>query len=131
VVVAILVISYASSMRAYLHQRSQILASKEQIAADSAKIDALKTEKARWNDPAYIEQQARERFGWVMPGQTAYQVLDSNGDPLTGDDKLTDPASIAQPQPDPWWVKVRDSVDAVDHPQKLVKRTPATNIGPK
>jgi cell division protein FtsB len=128
VVFAILVISYASSMRAYLHQRSQIMDSQAQIARDKDKIAALKAEKKRWNDPAFIEQQARERFGWVMPGETAYQVLDANGNPLTGDDKLTDPSTIARPKPQAWWVKVRESVDGADHPQKLVKPTPATHL---
>jgi cell division protein FtsB len=131
VVLAILVISYASSMRAYLHQRSQILDAKAQIARDRGRISALEAEKRRWSDPAYVEQQARERFGWVMPGEKAYQVLDANGDPLTGTDQLTDPSTIAQPHKAAWWAKVRESVDAVDHPKKLVKPTPATHLTPK
>lgn len=128
VVVAVLVISYASSMRAYLHQRSQILESKAQIARDTSRINELKEEKRRWNDPAYVEQQARERFGWVLPGETAYQVLDANGNPLTGDDQLTDPNSVARVKKDAWWAKVRESVDAADHPKKLVKPTPAKHL---
>jgi len=124
-----LVVSYASSMRAYLHQRSQILESKAQIARDSSRIKELQDEKRRWSEPAYVEQQARERFGWVLPGETAYQVLDANGNPLTGDDQLTDPSSVGQqPKKDAWWVKVRASVDLADHPKKLVKKTPATHL---
>ena len=130
VVFAILVISYASSMRAYLHQRSQIQESRAQIIEEKAKIKALNTEKSRWDDPSFIEQQARARFGWVLPGETGYQVTDANGNPLTGEDKLTDPDTIAQPKKDAWWVEVGDTVDAADHPKKLVKPTPATKLGP-
>ncbi len=130
VVLAILVISYASSMRAYLQQRSQINELQAQIAREEASIAAAEQEKRRWQDPAFIEQQARERFGWVLPGETAYQVLDENGDPLTGDDQLTDPASVAPEAPEAWWSKVRESVDAADHPEKLVKPKPATSITP-
>jgi cell division protein FtsB len=130
VVFAVLVISYASSMRAYLQQRSHINDLKVQIAEAKADIAVSQREKHRWNDPAYVEQQARERFGWVKPGETAYQVLDSNGKPLTGDDKLTDPSTIAPPKPEAWWSKVHASLDAADHPEKLVRPTPATKITP-
>jgi len=130
VVFAILVISYASSMRAYLQQRAHINELQAQIAQEEASIAAAQQEKRRWQDPAFIEQQARERFGWVLPGETAYQVLDENGDPLTGEDQLTDPASVAPEPPEAWWSKIRESVDAADHPEKLVKPKPATSITP-
>lgn len=130
VVFAVLVISYASSMRAYLDQRSEIDQLNRQIASSKADIAKAQREKRRWQDPAYVEQQARERFGWVMPGETAYQVLDANGNPLTGDDELTDPSTIAPHKPEAWWTKVHDSMDAADHPEKRIKPTPVTKITP-
>jgi cell division protein FtsB len=133
VVFAILVVSYASSMRAYLQQRSHINDLKVQIAKSESDIEASRREKQRWNDPAFVAQQARQRFGWVLPGETAYQVLDSNGNPLTGDDALTDPSTIAHKKGEPpaWWSKVRDTMEAADHPKKLVKPpTPVTKITP-
>ena len=123
-------VSYASSMRAYLRQREHINDLKSQIARAEADIAVAKREKRRWADPAYVEQQARERFGWLMPGETGYQVIDSNGKPLTGKDALTDPASVAPERPDAWWTKVRVSLDAADHPEKLVKPPPVTSIKP-
>jgi cell division protein FtsB len=74
--VAVLTVSYASSMRAYLQQRSHINDLKEQIAARQSAIDDLEREKQRWHDPAFVAAQARERFGYVMPGETSYVVLD-------------------------------------------------------
>jgi hypothetical protein len=128
VVFAILVVSYASSMRAYLRQREHINELKSQIATAEADIAVAKREQRRWSDPAYVEQQARERFGWLLPGETGYQVIGSDGKPLTGHDTLTDPSSIAPPKPDGWWTKVRASLDAADHPEKLVRPKPATSI---
>ena len=130
VVFAILVIAYASSMRAYLHQRALINNLNAQIAQAETNINALQLEKNRWRDPAYVEQQARLRFGWVLPGQTAYQVLDQNGNPLTGGNELTDPTTIDPNKPEAWWSKVQQSLDAADHPEKLVKPTPVTTIAP-
>ena len=130
VVFALLVISYASSMRAYLQQREQINALKQQIASSKANIAVAEREKERWRDPAYVEAQARERFGWVMPGETSYEVIGPDGKPLTGDDQLTDPASIARPKPKAWWSKAYSTLEAADHPEKNIRPTPATRITP-
>jgi cell division protein FtsB len=130
VVFAILVISYASSMRAYLQQRDHINELKQQIASSKASIADAEREKRRWRDPAYVEAQARERFGWVLPGETSYQVLDANGNPLTGEDELTDPDSIAPSKPKAWWTKAYSTLEAADHPEKKVTPTPATRITP-
>lgn len=116
---ALLVISYASSMRAYLHQRAHIRELNAQIAGYNLDIKSAQLERERWKSAGFIEQQARARFGWVMPGETAYQVLDGNGNPLTAD-KLADPSTIAQEpaKPEAWWTKIGDSVKGADQPPK-------------
>jgi cell division protein FtsB len=130
VVLAVLVVSYASSMRAYLQQREHINALHQRIASSKADIAASEREKRRWQDPAYVEAQARARFGWVLPGETSYQVLDANGNPLTSDDELTDPASIAPEKPKAWWSKAYSTLEAADHPEKSIVPTPARKITP-
>jgi cell division protein FtsB len=126
VVAAVLVVSYASSMRAYLEQRSQINDLRAQIASSSKDISTLEREKRRWNDKAYVEAQARERLGWVLPGETSYQVIDRDGKPLERTDDLGDPSSVAKPLPDPWWSKVYGTVESADHPEDIP--VPATRI---
>ncbi len=101
VVLAVLVVSYASSMRAYLQQRAHINDLHARIDSSQRDIKALEREKRRWQDDAYVETQARERFGWVMPGETGYQVIDRNGRPMERGDELTDPDSMAQAGPGP------------------------------
>ncbi len=128
VVLAVLVVSYASSMRAYLQQRSHINDLRAQIDSSERDIRALEREKRRWDDPAYVETQARERFGWVLPGETSYQVIDRDGNPLERSDELTDPDSVARQVPDPWWDKVYGTLEAADHPKKAP--APKTNITP-
>ena len=131
VVIAVLVISYASSMRAYLQQREQIHSLQDRIAASKVDIAKAEREKRRWQDPAYVEAQARARFGWVLPGETSYQVLDANGQPLTGDDELTDPATVAPAKPKAWWGMAYSTLQAADHPEKKITPAPATRITPK
>ncbi len=130
VVFAVLVVSYASSMRAFLQQREHIASLEAKIAASKKSIAEAEREKRRWKDPAYVEAQARSRFGWVLPGETSYQVLDADGTPLTGADELTDPATVAPDAPVAWWSKVGASLDAADHPEKQVKPTPVDRIKP-
>ncbi len=128
VVLAVLVVSYASSMRAYLQQRSHIADLRSQIDSSQRDITALEREKRRWQDDAYVEKQARERFGWVLPGETSYQVIGRDGKPLESSDELTDPNSVARQVPDAWWDKVYGTIEAADHPKKAP--TPASRITP-
>jgi cell division protein FtsB len=128
VVVAVLVVSYASSMRAYMQQRSHINDLRAQIDSSERDIKALEREKRRWQDDEYVKSQARERFGWVMPGETSYQVIDRDGKPLERGDELTDPDTVARSLPAPWWDKVYGTLEVADHPERV--QTPATRITP-
>jgi cell division protein FtsB len=128
VVVAVLVVSYASSMRAYLEQRSHMNDLRAQIVDSQRDIKTLEREKRRWSDEKYVEMQARERFGWSMPGETSYQVIDRDGKPLERGDGLSDPDAVAGQVPDPWWDKVYRTLEDADHPQK--KSAPAQDITP-
>jgi cell division protein FtsB len=130
VVFAVLVISYASSMRAYLQQRTHVSDLTAQITSSKKAIADLEQEKARWHDDAYVEQQARERFGWVLPGETAYQVLGPDGKPVEGTDRLGDPAALHQKTPEAWWGKAYATLEEADHPHRDDKPPPLSKITP-
>jgi cell division protein FtsB len=116
--IAVLTVSYASSLRAYLQQRGHISDLKSQIAERSASIGDLEREKKRWKDDAFLEQQARERFGFVFPGETSYQVLDTDGKPLGGMDRLHDASEVVKTEPTPWWDTAWESVELAGNPAK-------------
>ncbi|WP_413318858.1 septum formation initiator family protein [Agrococcus sp. 1P02AA] len=59
-----------------LEQRRDIAALEAQVAAQQANVESLETEVARWDDPAYIEAQARDRLFFVYPGETSFVLLD-------------------------------------------------------
>lgn len=117
-VLAVLAVSYASSMRAYITQRAHIQDLKTAIAARETNIDALEREKRRWEDPAFVRAQARERFGYLMPGETGYQVLGADGKPLQAPSELTDPDDVVKVVPRPWWGDAWDSVELAGHPPR-------------
>ena len=115
-VLAVLTVSYASSMRAYVQQRAHITELKTLIAQREVSIDDLEREKRRWDDPAYVQQQARERFGYVMPGETSYVVLGADGKPLESRGTLTDPETVLARTPTPWWDNAWKSVELAGLP---------------
>lgn len=46
--------------------------------AKDAVVD-MQAERDRWQDPAYIRSQARDRLYYVLPGEVSYLVMDSDG----------------------------------------------------
>jgi cell division protein FtsL len=134
-VLAVLGVSYASSIRAWLNLRSEQNSLTAQIAAQRAAIAALKQQQARWSDPAYIETMARLRFGWVMPGEHSYRVIGKDGTVLkVGNDTLTDTFSDSGTAQPPWWAGAAGSLVRADAPPAPEKpahptRHPAKRIG--
>jgi hypothetical protein len=118
-VLAVLMVSYASSMRAYLEQKDHLESLRASIADSEQNIEALQREKRRWNDPAYLEAQATQRFGWVMPGEIGFQVIDENGEPLHHEDTLSDPDALEVVNEPAWWETAWRSMEAAGNPEDV------------
>jgi hypothetical protein len=131
VVAAVLLVSYASSVRAWLAQRGEIALLQDQISERRAAVVSLRAEMRRWRDPAYVEAQARERFGWVMPGEKGYRVLGLDGRPL-GVPLVAGDATADAGASEDWWNTVWGSVEAAGREPKSAAETradtPATRI---
>jgi cell division protein FtsB len=117
VVLLILTISYASSLRIYFAQAHEIAATKAEIAERQQRIVVLEGELARWQDVNYVRTQARDRLGWVVPGEIGYKVIDADGKPLGGGAEISaEAAEPVEPAGDAWWAKLWGSVAAADQP---------------
>ena len=129
-VLSVLTISYASSLKAYFQQHSQIQQLRSQIASSESDIHRLESEKTRWNDPAYVREQARARFGYLMPGQTSYVVIGDDGKPLAAQSTLSDPHTSTSSTPTAWWTTEWRSVQlAGDPPTDRPKKKPLKYLG--
>jgi TolA-binding protein len=115
-VLSVLTISYASSLKAYFQQHSQIQSLREQIASSQSSIHELESEKQRWQDPAYVKEQARARFGYLMPGETSYVVIGADGKPLSTESTLSDPRTTSSTNPTAWWTTEWRSVELAGNP---------------
>ena len=75
-IVILLVVVLASPIQRYLHSRSDVGNAAQQLQHDRQQLKQLSAQQARWGDPGYIQQQARVRLQYAMPGDTVYVVVD-------------------------------------------------------
>jgi hypothetical protein len=118
-VLAVLAVSYASSMRAYLEQKQHLQELRESIADSRKNIAALQREKRRWKDPAFVEAQATQRLSWVMPGEISFQVIGEDGRPLDHEDTLSDPDAIDVENEAAWWETAWQTMEAAGNPEDV------------
>ena len=71
-----LVVALAYPMRKYVSQRGEIEEQQRQAREARERVERLRDEKARWQDPAYVERQAREHLHYVRPGEKGYSVVE-------------------------------------------------------
>lgn len=74
-VTAALVMSLAFPVREYLAQRAAISAAEERAEMLESRVGNLQDQVDRWQDDDFVEQQARERLHYVMPGETGLVLL--------------------------------------------------------
>jgi cell division protein FtsB len=112
-IVGFLAVLLVPTVRAYLGQEGKINSLRDQVTAQERSVAALQAEKQRWQDPAYIEQQARQRLKFVKVGEKAYTVIDAQ--PRSADVPVIQAAS-GVPDDLPWYDAVWGSVHAADVP---------------
>jgi cell division protein FtsL len=106
VVICVIALSLAYPVREYIAQRRQIdqlLAEQQSI---SAQVKSLQAQQQRLQDPAYIEQQARDQLHMCMPGEKCYVIVGNSPPP----DSAQQPAPTAAP----WYSKLWQSVKRAD-----------------
>jgi cell division protein FtsB len=74
-VLILLAIVLAPPLHRYLAASGAFQQAERQRSEDQRQLAGLRQQLAQWNDPAYIEQQARDRLQYAMPGDTIYVVI--------------------------------------------------------
>lgn len=73
-VVCVLTLTIAGPVRTYFAQRTEMKQLKATEAQLRSQIAELEQQKVKLADPVFIAAQARERLGFVMPGDIPFQV---------------------------------------------------------
>ena len=74
--VILLLVVLASPLNRYFQSRSALNDAAHKLSDDHARLTQLQKQLDRWGDPGYVQQQARERLQYAMPGDTVYVVVD-------------------------------------------------------
>lgn len=111
-VVCVLTLTIAGPVRTYFAQRTemqQLKATEEQLRAQIAELEE---QKVKLGDPVYIAAQARERLGFVMPGEVPYQVQLPANSGVPGVPGVDAPA--ARPD-EPWYTSLWHTIADAPH----------------
>jgi cell division protein FtsB len=122
-VLVILTLSYANSLRIYLEQQRDLGEAQQQIAQRTAQISQLQDELNRWNDPAFVKAQARDRLGWLLPGEKGFKVIGPDGKPLGTGVVLNSQTELPPGEhTQMWFDRLWGSVETADNPERGVGR---------
>lgn len=73
------VITLAPRVQTWFMQRQAIFQAQSDLEQAKKEVQQMQVERKRWEDPAYIRAQARDRLYYVMPGEVSYLVMDADG----------------------------------------------------
>lgn len=106
VILAVVTVLLLPSVGTYMDQRAEVAEVQASIAQKQQEQDELVTQISRWDDPAYVKAQARNRINLVMPGEKKYMVVGA-----TGEESAAGPQSVGDVRTDlPWVDSLWDTV---------------------
>ena len=108
VVVLGLLLTIAYPLQNYLAQRGEINELRAREAAAQRDVAQLEKDAARWQDPAYIRQQAKRRLYFVEPGEKTFVVL---GAPEGSEPTAQDSAAPADDPDGTWYERMWSTLD--------------------
>lgn len=111
-VICVLTLTIAGPVRTYFAQRTEMKQLENAQAQLRSQIADLEQQKVKLGDPVYIAAQARERLGFVMPGDIPYQVQLPLG---AGPEALPDTGTAAPPSGQPWYTSLWHTIADAPH----------------
>ena len=63
-----------------------------------------------------LNAQARARFGYLMPGESGFEVIGADGKPLEAQASLNDPSEVIKTVPKAWWTAAWESMELAGNP---------------
>ncbi|MDY2942042.1 MAG: septum formation initiator family protein [Varibaculum sp.] len=106
-----------------IRERNQVVAELQQAKDENAD---LHRQLQTWQDPDYISAQARERLGYVKPGEVRYRVVDS------GENEQKSQRADSGPTR-PWFIELQRTLELADEQDTTVvtkNGTPAPGAEP-
>ncbi|MDT0275699.1 FtsB family cell division protein [Blastococcus goldschmidtiae] len=109
--VLLLALTLAGPLRQYLAGQQELVELTAEGQALDRRAAEFEAQLERQRDPAWTQQQARERLTYVLPGDRLVVVVD--GEAVEGDAGTLDEAA-APAEPQPWFQGLMESVARAD-----------------
>lgn len=114
-IVAVGIIQLVSTLNVYAADLAHLNSLKRQEATLIAQKQELENDISRWDDESYVAAQARDRLGFVFPGEQSVHVL--NPQAVTGedaDDQQSSSGSSSQSKQLAWYSELAYSFKEAD-----------------
>lgn len=106
IVCAIILMAISIPLRNYFHQRSEITRLNSAISSKQEQKDKLAKELEKYHSKAYQEEQARQRFDVIRPGEKAYRIQD----PAMDNVRKAEDLARQEQQSHPWYEVMWSSI---------------------
>jgi cell division protein FtsB len=129
-VVCVLTLTIAGPVRTYFAQRTEMNQLKTVEAQLRSQIADLEQQKVKLADPVFIAAQARERLGFVMPGDIPYQVQLPPGAAAAA--PPAGPEAPTVKSGDPWYTSLWGTIADAPHGVSpvMTPAAPPTDVPP-
>ena len=111
VVAATVFLVIFSPLRSWMQQQEEARQLAQRVAEAKATNQRLEDEIKRYEDPEYIAQEARERLGYVKPGEVTYVVVDAPGE---DDEAQNGGWAKEKPEDKAWFALLAEGVRVAD-----------------
>ena len=101
-----LLLTLAVPVRGWFSQRAEIAGLRADVDAARERVAALKVQKQRWDDPAFVAAEARRRLLFVLPGEIGFVTLGSQSSLAA--------AAAAQGPAAPWYSSLWAALQEAD-----------------
>ena len=117
IIVIFCLIQLFTTVQLYVKSTSELSSLKAQEASLAARKAGLENEISRWNDKAYVVAQARERLGFVYPGEQSIILENSKhktGPSASGSSNAPSSSAASSGQKLPWYKEMLYSMQKAD-----------------
>jgi cell division protein FtsB len=108
-VVVALFVALAVPVRTWFAQRAEIAQLRADVVATRERVEELRIEQERWQDPAFVAAEARRRLHFVLPGEVGYVAIGTEDSP-------EEAAALAAAVAVPWYATLWGAVRQADDP---------------
>ena len=99
------------TLHSYLGQQVALDRLRSQVEDARQRNADLEADLERWDDPAYVTAQARERLSFVMPGEQAFRVVDPETVPAAPPPEEGPTTGLDEGSTLPWYATLWESVE--------------------